>query len=807
MARPPKILGTVGLAAFAFLLALTSQADAALGGHTYRESFGTPQVEGQPLRGGQFPRRESPMGMGVSVAQATGDVYVLVPTTFLFDPLYPEVEKFDAEGHFILAWGFGVTDGEARPQVCTVAAECREGIPGQAPGQLERPTEIVVDNSAGPNRGDVYVADPGHDAVFRYSPTGTFEREIDGSETPRGAFRSLGGIAVDGHGYLWVLEEDVGRVMKFSNSGSNAYVGNSQFAVSPTKPGAYEGFNNYPGLGLAVNSAGSAIYVASYGPSPAGNAFSIYDFAPDGSLATESPEYPPEYPVPLLATDFTTGDVFSAVGENVTMFTSELSEVPGSSFGAGHLSHTGGVAINETTDVAYVSNLTTYSSVQVYEPRYVPDVTSENATSVGHTDATLNGTAAPDARGGGPVSACYFEYGTSESYGSSVPCEQATPISQSTQVSAALSSLTQDKTYHYRLVAANGDGTSYGADQAVTPHAVFGTTTEAAGDITSTSATLNGSFEPAGLDTHYYFKWGRNVVYGKTMPAPPGNDAGSGSSVVHVSVTLEGLENSTPYHYRLVTKNSLGTSQGEDQTFTSGPPDLPRISQPAVATLGPNSARIEAEISAGYGDTMYLAEYGPRADYGEVSEIGTLSELDNAPHRISTELTGLQPGTTYHYRLVAANFGGTSHSADYALTTPSMPGISASEASAITPTSAKLAASILSNGEPSSYHFEDGISASYGAKTAESASSGAEQIAATAEISGLAPGTTYHFRVAATNSIGTSYGPDVTFTTPTPAPKQGPKPQPCKKHFVRRHGKCVAAKRHHKSHKGHRRGR
>ena len=83
-------------------------------------------------------------------------------------------------------------------------------------------------------------------------------------------------------------------------------------------------------------------------------------------------------------------------------------------------------------------------------------------------------------------------------------------------------------------------------------------------------------------------------------------------------------------------------------------------------------------------------------------------------------------------------------------------------------------------------------------------------------LSGLAPGTTYHFRVVATNGIGTTNGADQTFTTsPASAGGNGSGPPPaaqkCKAGFVRRHGKCVrkthhAKRRHHRHLRGRRNG-
>jgi hypothetical protein len=88
-------------------------------------------------------------------------------------------------------------------------------------------------------------------------------------------------------------------------------------------------------------------------------------------------------------------------------------------------------------------------------------------------------------------------------------------------------------------------------------------------------------------------------------------------------------------------------------------------------------------------------------------------------------------------------------------------------ASGITDTGATLNGTVDSKGFDTTYHFEYGTSTSYGSKTADaSAGAGSGAALVSAAVSGLAPGTTYHFRLVATNANGTSNGADMTFATP-----------------------------------------
>ena len=166
-------------------------------------------------------------------------------------------------------------------------------------------------------------------------------------------------------------------------------------------------------------------------------------------------------------------------------------------------------------------------------------------------------------------------------------------------------------------------------------------------------------------------------------------------------------------------------------------------------------------------------------------------------------LAGLDSGTTYHFRVVATNFGGTTHGADQTFTTPGLPRVDGSSASAVAHHSATLEALINSNSSPTTVHFEYGTGTSYGSSTPESGvlgADGADHSANTA-IGGLAAGTTYHFRVVATNGVGARFGPDQTFTTrQEEAARVIVPPRECRNGFVRRHGKCIKRRKHQRKH-------
>ncbi len=91
-----------------------------------------------------------------------------------------------------------------------------------------------------------------------------------------------------------------------------------------------------------------------------------------------------------------------------------------------------------------------------------PTAATTHATQVKLNAATLNGSVNPN---GSEVTECSFEYGRTSSYGSSAPCSPA-PGSGSTpvEVSAAVSGLTENSLYHFRVSATSAEGTSVGKD-------------------------------------------------------------------------------------------------------------------------------------------------------------------------------------------------------------------------------------------------------------------------------------------------------------------------------------------------------
>lgn len=131
---------------------------------------------------------------------------------------------------------------------------------------------------------------------------------------------------------------------------------------------------------------------------------------------------------------------------------------------------------------------------------------------------------------------------------------------------------------------------------------------------------------------------------------------------------------------------------------------------------------------------------------------------------------GLTKGTTYYYKIKAYNsFGDSTYSNEANATTFAVqqPSAATSPATNIGGYSAILNAIVNPNGSGTTVNFQWGTDLSYGNATAtQSAGNGTSNINLTANLTGLLPGTTYHCRIVAANAGGTSYGDDMSFTTP-----------------------------------------
>jgi hypothetical protein len=161
----------------------------------------------------------------------------------------------------------------------------------------------------------------------------------------------------------------------------------------------------------------------------------------------------------------------------------------------------------------------------------------------------------------------HFQYGTTTSYGlTTAPQTQTGDTSR--PVSAHIISLTAHTTYHFRIVASNTAGTTFGSDRTFTTLPPTGfpiVTTKPATNVATFAATLNGLLDPHGLTTSVYFQCGTSINYGRTTAV----QSQTGNTFRNIAANIGGLAGNTTYHFRIVATNSVGTRYGSDRTFTT----------------------------------------------------------------------------------------------------------------------------------------------------------------------------------------------------------------------------------------------
>jgi len=385
-----------------------------------------------------------------------------------------------------------------------------------------------------------------------------------------------------------------------------------------------------------------------------------------------------------------------------------------------------------------------------------PTAITGPVSAIGTTSATASGT----VNANGQATSWYFEYGATTSYGRKTATSGAGSGTTNAQVSGALTGLAPGTTYHYRLVATNGGGTSRGADGVFATSAAPAAVTGSATSVTPASATLNGTVDPNGQATTWYFEYGTSTSYGSKTTA---GSAGSGTTATSVSAAVASLTPGRVYHYRVVATSGAGTGRGADRTFsTAGAPTAATGSPSAITT---KSAKLSGAVTPNGQSTTWYFQYGTTTSYG--SKTATKSAGSGAKAvNVSATVTGLRARTTYHYRLVAANSSGTSLGADRTLGTAGPPLARTGTAVGIGPSSATPTGVVNPQGRRTTWYFEYGATTRYGSKTAtKSAGSTFTDQEVSAAVTRLRTAAVYHYRLVAKNDAGTTRGADLTFRT------------------------------------------
>ena len=200
---------------------------------------------------------------------SSGNAYVL-------DSGNNRVQKFDADGNFILQWGSaGSTDGKFNnPQGIAVDRSSgsvyvvdtgnnrvqkfgstgsfliKWGSKGSGNSQFNSPAGVAIDSS-----GNVYVSDVNNHRIAKFNSNGIFLTKWGSTGSGQGQFKGPHGVAVDSNNFVFVSDFMNNKVQKFTNIG--------QFVKSFGSSGSTDGKFNAP-HGVAVDSDNN-VYVSDRG--------------------------------------------------------------------------------------------------------------------------------------------------------------------------------------------------------------------------------------------------------------------------------------------------------------------------------------------------------------------------------------------------------------------------------------------------------------------------------------------------------------------------------------------------------------
>ena len=326
--------------------------------------------------------------------------------------------------------------------------------------------------------------------------------------------------------------------------------------------------------------------------------------------------------------------------------------------------------------------------------------------------------------------------------------------------------LAYNNTYFWKIVAHDNHSNVTVGDiwhftcQANQPPTI---TTNAATNITLTTATSGGNIASNGGAT----VTARGVCWSTSLnptlaDSYTADGSGDGTFVSEMIMLLP----NTQYYVRAYATNSEGTAYGNEVVFTTLT-SLPTISTSAITNITTNTATSGGNVTYNGGATVTS-----RGVCWSTSSNPTLADTyttdGSGDGTFVSEMTALLANTQYFVRAYATNSEGTAYGNEVSFTTatPSLATVTTNSVTNISITSATGGGNVTYNGGAPvtargvcwSTSSNPSLADAY---TTDDSGDGAF----VSNITGLSGNTQYYVRAYATNSTGTVYGDNITFTT------------------------------------------
>jgi len=339
---------------------------------------------------------------------------------------------------------------------------------------------------------------------------------------------------------------------------------------------------------------------------------------------------------------------------------------------------------------------------------------------------------------------------------------------------SAVTGLLPSTTYHVRAYATNSQGTGYGQEQTfkTLQTAVATLATSAVTFIATTTAVSGGTVSSDGgaTVTARGVCWSTTSGPNTSLSTKTSDGTGTGT----FTSNLTGLTASTLYYVRTYATNAVGTSYGNEVTFTSSAP----VTTPTVPVLFTNvitSIASTTAVSGGVttsdgGSTITARGVCWSTSSGPTISLSTKTSNGSGAGSFTSNLTGLTASTIYFVRSYATNATGTGYGTEVSFTTVAQataPALTTATITSINTSTAVSGGNVTPDGGSAvtargvCWSTSSGATVALSTKTSDGIGAGSF----ISNIAGLSASTTYYVRSYATNAVGTSYGSELIFTT------------------------------------------